>query len=123
MFARKHRLTRKKDIELVLKRGQRRRGQFCVATVWFVSGDIAIKKGFTKADLKTAVIVGKKVSKSAVTRNKLKRQYREMLKSAVRDNIIRPGILVVCLVQPSALNMPYEQQKQDLYALFTPRKK
>lgn len=123
MFSYTHRLTKKKDIELTLKEGQRRSGIYTQVVFWLVQPEKYPTRGYHKTDLKTAVIVGKKVSKKAVVRNRVKRQYREILKQAVTSQKIRPGAFCICLVKPSAVDQTTATLKKDFYALFEPRKK
>lgn len=122
MFSFVHRLTKKRDIEITLKKGKRRRGQFCHLVIWRVGPKLFPARGFSTEDMKVAVVVGKKVSKKATVRNKLKRQTREVMKSAMKESLIRPGTFIVCLVQPTATSATFTDLKQDLYALLSPRK-
>lgn len=122
MFSFKHRLTKKRDIEITLKKGKRRRGKFCHLVIWRIDTGLFPLRGYQPYDLKLAVVVGKKVSKKATIRNKLKRQTREVLKAALKEQQIRPGYFIVCLVQPTATNASFAELKQDIYALLSPRK-
>ena len=90
--------------------------------MWRVDTGLYPLRGYQPYDLKLAVVVGKKVSKKATVRNKLKRQAREVLKAAVKEEKIRPGQFIVCLVQPAAVNATFAELKQDIYALLAPRK-
>ena len=122
MFSFTHRLTKKRDIEITLKNGKRRRGKFCHLVIWQVEPGEFPARSFSKEDIKIAVVVGKKVSKKATERNKRKRQAREVIKMAMKESLVRPGTYIVCLVQPDARNAAFIDLKQDIYALLSPRK-
>lgn len=122
MFSFPYRLTKKRDIEITLKKGRRRRGTFCHLVVWRIDSGLFPLRGYQPYDLKIAVVVGKKVSKKATVRNKLKRQTREVFKEAIKEGKIKPGQFIVCLVQPSAAAMTFAELKQDIYALLSSRK-
>ena len=56
------------------------------------------------------VVVGLKVSKSAVKRNRVKRQYREILR--LRMTEVTPGYDVMVLISKSALELTYEEKEK-----------
>lgn len=54
-----------------------------------------------------AVVVGTKVSKSAVTRNRLRRQVREVIRLRLAE--IKPGFDVMMLVRKEAIGKTYAE--------------
>ena len=90
MLPKENRLKRDKDFQRVFKGGKGAYGSFCGAK-------------FAKNNLKhsrIAVVVGTKVSKSAVVRNRLRRQIREVVR--LRMAKIAPGYDLVIVVKPEA---------------------
>lgn len=90
MLPAKHRLRRKTDIELVFAKGKSVFDPLCGAR-------------FRKTDLpdtRFAVVVGTKVSKSAVVRNRLRRRVREVVHHRLSD--IVGGYDVMLLVRSEA---------------------
>ncbi len=63
-----------------------------------------------------AVVVGTKVSKSAVVRNRVRRQYRAIL----RENLakIQPGFDVILLTSKGAITPTSQEKKEKLLAIF-----
>jgi len=57
-----------------------------------------------------AVVVGKKVDKSAVVRNKVKRQYREIVRK--RLGMIKAGYDVVLLTSKKAIDVSYPDKDE-----------
>lgn len=122
MFSWKNRLTKKRDIEITIKQGKRRRGRLCHLVLWNTDPKQFPLREYNRSDIKIAVVVGKKVSKKAVQRNRLKRQTREIIKQVLKESLLRPGTFVVCTIQPNALGATFQELKDDVYALLTPRK-
>ena len=58
------------------------------------------------------VVVGTKVHKSAVKRNRTKRQYREIIKAHLSR--ITPGVDVVLLTSKAALELDYHEKEERL---------
>lgn len=59
-----------------------------------------------------AVVVPNKVTKSAVKRNTIRRQYREIIRLWLGD--IAPGFDVILLVSKPAMELSYEEKKTKL---------
>ncbi len=70
----------------------------------------------TKPDTRFAVVAGTKVHKSAVKRNRIKRQYREILRLNL-ENIVK-GYDVVFFVSAQALELTYAQKEERLIAVL-----
>lgn len=91
MFAQKNRLRHEQDIKALFSKGKS------------VFGNIVGLK-FKKnglSDSRFAVIIGNKVSKIAVKRNKIRRKIREVIRIRVKD--IACGYDVGILVRPEAV--------------------
>jgi len=102
MFKRINRLTKQKDFDNIFKTG-------------VSSFDRIIGVKIVKNNLKYnrfGVIVGKKVSKKAVIRNKVKRRLREVLK--VHNKSLKQGIDVVVIALPLSASRDYF----ELYAII-----
>lgn len=75
-----------------------------------------IDNKFEKARL--AVVVGKKVSKSAVKRNRIKRQITEAYRQNILEKITEPLDIVVFVHNKKASDKPPKQLTLDLLKLF-----
>lgn len=106
MLTKENRLRRDQDFKRVFSKG---RSVF--------DGACGIK--FEKNTLKNsrfAVVIGTKVSKSAVKRNRVRRQYQEILRLNLEKII--PGFDVILLCGPASLELEYEQKEARLMAVL-----
>lgn len=102
MLAAQFRLRKSMDIDRVLKS---RLGAFDSAC-----GVKMAKNGLTVS--RFAVVVGTKVSKKAVDRNRIRRQYREILRLMMGD--VKPGFDVLLLTAKPSLALDYEEKERKL---------
>src|SRR3989344_6984192 len=96
MLSAKDRLRHEKDIKALFAEGK---GVFDA-----VCGLKYRKNGLS--DSRFAVVVGTKVSKSAVDRNKVRRRIRSVLEA--RMDAIKPGYDVAFLVRPGAIKKDFK---------------
>lgn len=61
-------------------------------------------------------VVGLKVSKKAVQRNKLRRQLKAVVYELLPE--IKPGFDIIVLAKPSALNQNYAELKKEMIELL-----
>jgi ribonuclease P protein component len=94
MFPKEQRLRKSQDIILTLRTGTRRNAPVVACSFLRRPGTVT----------RTAVIVGTKVSKLAVTRNLYKRRTRSILEQLLLPN----GDLVVQL-RPGSQNLSFQQ--------------
>lgn len=100
MLKKVNRLTKKKDFSLVFKKGYFFREQF-----------ISIKT--LKNELpysRVGIIVGTKISKRAVRRNKIKRLLREVFR--LKINSIKPGFDIVVIPNIAVLEKKFKEIQQ-----------
>jgi ribonuclease P protein component len=106
MFSDKNRLRNDKDVERALKS---KKSVFdAAAGVKYVANN--------KADSRITVVVGTKVSKNATDRNRVKRQYREIIRLLLPS--LKPGYDMILLVSKPALALDYEQKRDRLTKVF-----
>lgn len=67
-----------------------------------------------------AVVVGTKVSKSAVVRNRIRRQYREIIRLLLPR--ILPGYDVLLLTSKLAIDLDYHEKESRLLRVLTKAK-
>lgn len=102
MLSAAHRLRNETDIAKALKS---KKGSFDAACgVKMVPNGLPVSR-FT-------VVVGTKVSKNAVDRNRIKRQYREIIRLLLAD--IAPGYDVLFLTAKPALDLDYHEKRDRL---------
>lgn len=114
MFQAKHRLKRKRDIEITVKSGKFVGGALVTAKVWNVHPEKYPKRGFSKDDIKFAVVVGKKIAKSAVARNRVKRKIRESVRLMIKEGMLKEGHFVMIMAKKEALEATYQELAADV---------
>lgn len=102
VLPKKYRLTKKKDFEKVFKCGY-------FFSEKFLSVKVA-KNGLSLS--RFGFIVSLKVSKKAVTRNKIKRQLREVIKLHLKD--AKMGFDIVVMAKPEITGKKYQEIEQAL---------
>ena len=102
MLSAQHRLRKSMDIARVLKS---KLGAFDSAC-----GVKVAKNGLSVS--RFAVVVGTKVSKNAVDRNRVRRQYRDIIHAVLSE--IKPGFDALLLVARPALALDFEEKKKKL---------
>ena len=106
MLKKTHRLRNDKDIEKVLKG---KKGVFDAVC--------GVKYTKTKLDVtRVTVVAGTKVSKNAVDRNWVRRQYREIAKKMLPR--IQTGYDIVLLVGKGALDLDFAEKEKRLDGIF-----
>lgn len=106
MFLKSKRITKQKDFEKILKKGKGR-----------YTKTLGLK--YLKNGLKFnrfAVIVGIKVNKKAVQRNKIKRQIKNILKNQKYRKIINYDIIVLTL--PPINQKTFKEIEKDIIYLL-----
>lgn len=71
-----------------------------------------------KKQLKLAIVVSVKISKSAVTRNRLKRQMRESVRLLIKEGKLGVGYYVMVMAKKGSLQRDYSQVSQEIELLF-----
>lgn len=102
MLSAQYRLRKTTDISRVLKS---KLGAFDS-----VCGVKVVKNGLLVS--RFAVVVGTKVSKRAVDRNRVRRQYREILQSMIKE--LKPGYDVLLLTAKPSLALEYQEKEKKL---------
>lgn len=110
MFKAQNRLKRKKDIDRVHRS---KTGVFdSVSGIKWTENQLNVSR--------FVIAAGTKVSKKAVLRNKLKRQYREHLKELLPT--IKPGVDIMIILSKGALELSFEDQFTRLKEVFSKSK-
>ena len=118
-----NRLTKVRDFNLVMKHGRWANGLFCDLkylelaknTNYFPKRKAPDK---FKNQLKLAITVGLKVSKSAVKRNRVKRQIREALRLLIRRGHLKSGHYLLFVARPLILEKNYAEISEEIRLLL-----
>jgi len=99
MLQKENRLTGKDDFQKIHSKGRFYGDEFLAIRVFSSDFDI-VRLGF---------LVGLKVSKKAVVRNKIKRRLREIFSSLIKKNKLKKGFDIVVLVRPMIVDKHYNE--------------
>lgn len=100
------RLRHEKDIQNTLKKGRNIFDSLC--GMRFVQNQLSITR--------LSIVIGTKVNKRAVVRNKLRRQYREI--SRLMEPAIKPGFDILLFPSISSIKATYEQKRESLQKIL-----
>lgn len=114
MLPSQYRLKRMKDFEILFKEGRFSGASLLTLKAWRVEPDKYPRRNYTTQDLRIGVVVGTKVSKSAVKRNRLKRQMRAVLGQLLKDGRLKQGYLVAVIAKKEMLDASFEEIQQDI---------
>ncbi len=103
-----------KDYEILSKEGHFVGGAFVFARVWKTEPEKYPKREYSKESLKIGFVVGKKIHKSAVKRNRVKRQMREVVRLMLKDGRLASGFMLFIAAKPLILEKDYEEITKDI---------
>ena len=109
MLTRPYRLTRMKDYEILFKEGRFVGGNLVNAKIWRIEPEKYPRRDYMKMDLKIGFVVSTKISKSAVKRNRVKRQMREVVRLLVKAGRIKTGFIIAILAKVNILGKEYNE--------------
>ncbi len=112
MLPNQNRLRRREDFAKVYASGDRYRGKHLNLRVFFDSNAPLVTR--------IGIVVSKKVSKLAVSRNRFKRQIRAIFRQLLSQ--LKDGLQIVVTVNPVQNNPSYQEIWDDLKNLLTKAK-
>ena len=114
MLQQQHRLRRMKDFDILFKEGKFVGGKLLTLKIWKIDPEKYPRREYSTDDLKIGVVVGVKVSKGAVKRNRLKRQMREVVRLLTKEDKIAHGYMMALVAKPAMFGCAYEEIEQDV---------
>lgn len=114
MLPAKHRLRRMKDFDILYREGRFVPGRLVQAKVWRIEPDKYPRRAFSTTDLLIGFVVSTKVSKSAVKRNRIKRQMREVVRLLLKDGKIKIGYMMALMAKPGIVGREYEEIETEV---------
>ena len=114
MLPNEYRLKRMKDFEILFKEGWFVAGNLLTAKIWKFNLEKYPKRDYKEDDLKIGFVVGLKVSKRAVDRNRLKRQMREVVRLLLKEVKIKNGFMIALMAKPEMLGVEYETVEKEV---------
>ena len=124
MFQQENRLRKERDFNLVMKHGYWQNGLLLDIKTFELAKN---QKFFQKKEdpetfssqLKLAISVGLKFHKSAVVRNRVRRQIREVLRLLIKDDKIKNGYYILVVAKKAILDKVYADISQEIKVLLS----
>lgn len=118
MLPQENRLKHMKDFEILFKEGRFFAGKLITAKVWKIDPEKYPRRKYGADDLKIGFVVGLKVSKSAVKRNRVKRQMREVVRLLLKDGKLKKGFHISIMAKPGVVGAEYVEIEKDVGLVF-----
>lgn len=118
MLPEEYRLKHMKDFEILYQVGQFLGGAYVTMKCWRMDPEKFPRRKYAVTDLKIGFVVGTKVSKSAVKRNRAKRQMREVVRLLLQEGRIKEGYMIALMGKSGILGASYADIEQDILALL-----
>ena len=123
MLQQQNRLTKVRDFNLLMKYGRWINGNFLDAKIFELDKIQVFPKNEDlekfKFQLKLAFTVGFKVSKSAVKRNRMKRQLREVVRLLIKEGRLKVGYYILFVARLPILDKNYAEISQEVKVLLS----
>lgn len=107
MLPRLHRLTKKKDFDATYQQGKAVGGKLFLIRF----------KPNQEGRIRVGIVISKKVAKKAVTRNKLKRRIREIVRSVILKS--KESVDLVIIVKKAAASASYLELESEWKNILT----
>jgi ribonuclease P protein component len=118
MLPKDHRLRKMKDWDILFKEGSFVGDKFVTAKVWQIDPAKYPRREYSKKDLLIGFAVGLKVSKSAVKRNRIKRQMREVVRLLLKDRKIKKGFMIGIVGKKEMVGVEYDEIERNIVGVL-----
>ncbi len=118
MLKPKNRLRKMKDFDILFKEGRFVNDGLITLKFWQIEPEKYPKRDYSKDDLRLGFVVGLKVSKSAVKRNRVKRQMREVVRLILKEDKLKLGFHTAFIAKPGILDKEYDQIEENIMNLL-----
>ncbi len=108
------RLKRMRDFEILFAEGGFASEPLLTLKAWKVNPEKYPKRGYLQSDLKIAFVVGLKVSKKAVARNRLRRQMREVVRLLLQQEKLALGYHLAFVAKKEMLGATYQEIEKNI---------
>lgn len=119
MLQDKYRLKRMKDFEVLFKEGRFFDSPLVQAKIWHIEPGKYPRRNYSPEDLKIGFVVGVKIDKRAVVRNRIKRQMREVVRLLLKENKLKNGYFIAFLAKPGMVGAEYKEIEKSIFGLLS----
>lgn len=114
MLPKHFRLTYDRDFDTLWKEGKFVNGALVTMKYWKIDSAKYPRRAYAADDLRIAFVVGLKVSKRAVDRNRLKRQMREAVRLMLKDSRVKRGYLMAFVAKSGMVGKEYREIEEEM---------
>lgn len=118
MLPKEYRLKHDRDFKTLFEDGKFVSGSLVNAQIWKVIPEKYPRRKYTLEDLKIGFVVSKKLSKSAVIRNRIKRQMREAVRLVLQKNKLKTGHFLLISAKKEILDQEYVEIEESVQQLL-----
>lgn len=118
MLPRENSLKHDRDFETLFAEGKFVSGSLVNAQIWEIDPEKYPRRKYSLEDLKIGFVVSKKLSKSAVTRNRIKRQIREVVRLILKKTKLKTGYFLLILAKKEILEADYSEIEKSIEQLL-----
>lgn len=118
MLKPENRLRKMKDFDILFKEGRFVGGQFITLKIWKIETDKYPRRKYEEGELRIGFVVGLKISKKAVERNRIKRQMREIVRLLLKDDRIKTGYHMAIVTKSAVLGHDYKEIEADILSVL-----
>lgn len=119
MLPQENRLKKMKDFEILYEEGKFFAGKFLNIKIWKIEPEKYPRRDYKTDDLKIGFVVSTKISKSAVKRNRVKRQMREIVRLLLKDGKLKNGFHISIMAKPSMVGAEYWEIEKDVVLVLS----
>ncbi|OGF33442.1 ribonuclease P protein component [Candidatus Falkowbacteria bacterium RIFOXYD2_FULL_35_9] len=112
MLAKENRITSKKEFDSFFGRDFRKSGGFSASSKAMVVKAIVTDD----KDCRVGFIINTKIDKKAVVRNKIKRQFRDIMKNRLK--LLKKKVYLLFVVMPAIKNLEFAQIEKEVDGLL-----
>lgn len=122
MLPLENRLKRMKDFEILFKEGVFANSSLVQAKIWRIDPVKYPRRKYTINDLKIGFVVGTKIDKRAVVRNRLKRQMREAVRLLLKDKKLKSGFMILFMAKKEVIGKEYKEIERSMFDVLNKAK-
>ncbi|PIR04564.1 MAG: ribonuclease P protein component [Candidatus Magasanikbacteria bacterium CG11_big_fil_rev_8_21_14_0_20_39_34] len=114
MLPKEFRLKHMKDFKILFDEGHFVGGKVVNMKIWPIQPEKYPRRNYTKDTLLIGFVVSTKVSKSAVKRNRGKRQMREVVRLLLKDHKLKKGFIITLMAKNEILHSEYAEIEKSI---------
>jgi len=118
MLPMENRLKHDRDFKTIFADGQFVSGSLVNGQIWKIDPEKYPRRKYSLEDLKIGFVVSKKLSKSAVVSNRIKRQMREVVRLILQKNKLKTGYFLLISAKKEILEQEYPEIEKSVEQLL-----